>query len=207
MLQDDVPKAIPLWINGHAFLTVTSAFHEVRSSAGGEVLRRVPLCGAGEVQMAIAAAQVALAFWAGLPETARIALLVELGEALASYDEHFAGLISEESGRESSLSVTEVGESVTLLRNPTASKNSGVVAIIGNSVRPLLDSLKWAVPALASGSTVVIRPCPEAASALFALAELSGRCGIPDGVFNIVHGDEAIVDVLRARSDVCLYFS
>ena len=42
----DGPKAIPMWINGHAFLTVTDAFFTVTNPATGEAIHRVPLCGA-----------------------------------------------------------------------------------------------------------------------------------------------------------------
>jgi len=72
---------------------------------------------------------------------------------------------------------------------------------------PLLAPLRLAVPSLMAGAVVVIRPSPETPSALFALAELTARCGFPDGVLNIVHGGEAVVDGLRASSGVSLLFS
>src|ERR1035437_688828 len=96
MFQTDAPLAIPLWINGHAFLTVTPAFQDVRDPLNGKVLRRIPLCGADEVRMAVAAAQAALASWTGLPATVRAALLSAVGDALSSYSDHFARLIRSE---------------------------------------------------------------------------------------------------------------
>jgi len=207
MLQDKLPPAIPLWINGHVFLTVTPSFHEVRNPQSGDVLRRVPLCGTEEVQMAVAVAQAALAPWTGLPVEARMALLSALGDALAGYGEHFARLITEESGKELSQCSAEVDESVALLRSAVGNEDAGVVAVIGNNPDPLLASLRQAIPALAAGAVLIVRPSPEAPSALFALAELTGRCGFPDGVFNIVHGGELLVDSLCASNGVRLKYS
>ena len=207
MLQDDVAKAIPLWVNGHAFLTVTPTFHEVREPHSRAVLRCTPLCGGAEVELSIAAAQAVLASWSGMPEEARVALLSAVGGLLATYSEHFATLIVEESGKPLLAAVAEVDRSVALLQCAVAGKESGVVAVIGNRETPLLASLQLAVPALAAGAAVVIRPNPETPSALFALAELTGRCGFPDGVFNIVHGDDAVVNALRRTSGVSLLIS
>ena len=156
--------------------------------------------------MAITAAQAALGSWAVAPRKARISLLSAVGDALEHYGAHFAALVSEESGKDSSQSHTEVGKSVALLRSAVAGNCSGVVAIIGGRASPLLESLQFAAPALAAGAAVVIRPGPEVPSALFALAELTGRCGFPDGVFNIVHGDDGAADILRASGDISAHF-
>ena len=207
MLQDEDPLAIPLWINGHAFLTMAPAFQNVCNPVSGKVLRRTPLCGRDEALQAVAAAQAALADWRAMPETARAALLAAVAEALSSYAEHFARLIGEESGKESSLALSEVDQSVALLRNAASGRASGVVGIVGDSSGPLLNSLQLAVPALMAGAVVVMRPAPETPSALFALAELTGRCGFPDGVFNILQGGDAAVDGLRAASGVSLFFA
>ena len=40
----DGPMAIPMWVNGHAFLTVTKDFFTVTNPQTGEAIRRVPLC-------------------------------------------------------------------------------------------------------------------------------------------------------------------
>jgi acyl-CoA reductase-like NAD-dependent aldehyde dehydrogenase len=55
----DGPMAIPMWVNGHAFLTVTKDFFTVTNPQTGEAIRRVPLCGASEAAEAVQAAQAA----------------------------------------------------------------------------------------------------------------------------------------------------
>lgn len=198
MKENDVAQALPLWINGHAFLTVTPAFLDVLDPLSRKVLRRIPLCGSEEVQLAKSAAQIALASWPSLSAQARAALLSAVGGLLAGYSVHFAGLITEESGKESTLALAEIDESVALLNSSVAGVDSGVVVIIGNAAMPLLSVLHRAVPALMAGAVLVVRPAPETPSSLFAFAELTARCGFPNGVFNIVHGGDEVADCLRA---------
>ncbi|MFZ4535114.1 aldehyde dehydrogenase family protein [Propionivibrio sp.] len=207
MLQIDEPLAIPLWINGHAYLTMAPAFLDVRNPASGVVLRRTPLCGAGEALKAVESAQAALAPWAARAATERAALLAAAGEALSGYAGHFSKLIVEESGKDAAAADAEVAEAVALLRAAVAGNASGVVGIVGDVTSPLLGSLRIAVPALLAGAVVVIRPSPETPSSIFALAELTGRCGFPGGVFNILHGGEAAVEGLQSAVGASLLFS
>jgi acyl-CoA reductase-like NAD-dependent aldehyde dehydrogenase len=200
-LSDD-PLAIPLWINGHAYLTMTARFLDICNPKTGEVLRRTPLCGADAADKAVAAAQVALPQWTACTDAARAALLALVGEALAGYAPHFAKLIVEETGKDTDAAVAEVAGAVALLRAPPVVEASGVVAIVSDDTAPLAGALSHAVAALLAGATVVIKPSPKAPSAIFALAELTARSGLPDGVFNILQGDEAAVEGLCAASDV-----
>lgn len=205
MILDEGPKAIPLWIDGHAFLTVTHDFHEVRNARTGEVLRRVPLCGLEELGVCLAAARSALDSWAGMPATHRISLLAALGGLLAKYSAHFAGLLSEELGIGLGEAIDEIEASIALLCNANCGDQHGVVAIAGGREFAFLGALRILIPALAGGATAVICPYVDAPSALLALAELSGRCGFPDGVFNIVYGGQVVIDGLRRERDVlCL---
>ena len=160
MKENDAAQALPLWINGHAFLTVRPVFQDVLDPLSRKVLRRIPLCGFEEVQMATSAAQAALASWASLGAKARAALLSDVGGALAGYSAHFAGLIAEESGKESTSALAEIDESVAMLNSSIAGADSGVVAIIGNAAMPLLSALRLAVPALMAGAVLVVRPDP-----------------------------------------------
>ena len=204
MLRAEETLAIPLWINGRAYLTVTSAFQEVRNPVSGKVLRRTPLCGAAETQHAVASAQVVHMSWAALPIAARAVLLDAVGEALADYAAHFARMIVEETGKSEAAAEAEVAASVALLRGvstpPSRTReacSSEVVAVIGEAAEPLLGALLIAAPALLEGAVVILRPHPSTPSSLFALAELTGRCGFPGGVFNVLHGGEAVLDELR----------
>jgi malonate-semialdehyde dehydrogenase (acetylating)/methylmalonate-semialdehyde dehydrogenase len=59
----------------------------------------------------------------------------------------------------------------------------------------------WA-PALACGNTFVLKPSEKDPSASNYTAELLKEAGVPDGVFNVVHGDKVAVDALLEHEDI-----
>ncbi|MFD7155959.1 2-hydroxymuconic semialdehyde dehydrogenase [Kribbella sp. NPDC059898] len=72
--------------------------------------------------------------------------------------------------------------------NYAVRKPVGVVAIVVPWNLPLL-LLTWKVaPALACGNTVVVKPSEETPSSATVLAEVMAEAGVPNGVFNVVHG-------------------
>jgi len=61
----------------------------------------------------------------------------------------------------------------------------------------------WFFPvALAAGNTVILKPSEKDPSASMWMAELLTEAGLPDGVFNVVHGDKVAVDALLEHPDV-----
>lgn len=195
------PMAVPLWINGHAFLTVTDEFFDVVDPAKGEAIRRVPLCGADEAGEAVQAAVAAAPAWAALSGGERQAHLAALAKALDDYTGHFAKLIRQETGKEESEAVAEVQAAVAVLRAPPAGE-AGVLAAIADAGRPLAALVELAVPVLAAGGTVVVKPSPKAPGAAYAFCELTARAGWPGGVLNLLQGDEAAVAGLCAQPGV-----
>ncbi len=72
--------------------------------------------------------------------------------------------------------------------NYSVRKPLGVVGIITPWNLPLL-LLTWKVaPALACGNTIVVKPSEETPASATLLAEVMQQSGIPNGVFNLVHG-------------------
>lgn len=189
------PKAIPLWVNGHAFLTVAEGFHEVVNPLTGEALYRVPLCGREEAVAAVAAARAAQPLWAALKEQARQDALEALAAALDGYSEHFARLLQAETGFAQDQALAEVAAALAALRGAVVGE-TGVVAIVVDATRPLAGFAEAAAPALRAGATVIVKPSPKAPSAAFALCELSARAGWPAGVLNLMQGDSAAVEGL-----------
>lgn len=191
------PKAIPLWINGHAYLTVTEGFFDVVNPASGEAVYRVPLCGADEAREAAGAACGAQPAWAALSVEARQASLNALADLLESYAGHFAKLLSGDTGFSETAAQGEVAAALLALRG-TAVGEAGVVAIVVDATRPLAGFAEAAVPALRAGATVIVKPSPKAPSAAYALCELSARAEWPAGVLNLMQGDSAAIEGLCA---------
>ena len=123
------PKAIPLWVNGHAYLTVTDAFFDVVDPANGEAIYRVPLCGNDEAAEAVGAARAAQPAWAALPMAARQGYLDALAAGLDRYTGHFAKLLRKETGFSEEAAQAEVAGALAALRG-TAAGEAGVVAIV-----------------------------------------------------------------------------
>ncbi|SBT06507.1 Aldehyde dehydrogenase [Candidatus Accumulibacter aalborgensis] len=211
MTETDEILAIPLWINGHAYLTMAPAFFDVRDPRSGQIKRRTPLCGSVEALAAVDSASAALPAWSARAVGERAALLALVGDELAAYAEHFAGLIAEETGKDAVLAAAEVGDTVALLRgaasDDTATTGSSrIVAIVSDDGAPLLGLLQAAVPALLTGATVILKPSPKAPAAAFALAELTALSGFPGGVVNVLQGDLAAIEGLCAAQQVSLVF-
>ncbi len=191
------PKAIPLWVNGHAYLTVTDAFYDVVDPVGGEAIYRVPMCGAAEAAEAVGAARAAQPGWAGLPQQSRQAFLDALAERLDGYAGHFAKLLRKETGFSEEAAQAEVAAALAALRG-SAVGESGVVAVVVDATHPLAGFAEAAAAALRGGASVVVKPSPKAPSAAFALCELSARAEWPAGVLNLMQGDTAAIEGLCA---------
>ena len=193
------PKAIPLWVNGHAFLTVTDAFYDVVNPASGEAVYRVPLCGADEAAEAVGAARAAQQAWAALSVAARQAFLNALADRLEGFAGHFAKLLRAETGFSEEIAQAEVAAALAALRG-SAIGEPGVAAIVVDATRPLAGFAEAAAPALRAGASVIVKPSPKAPSAAYALCELSSRAEWPAGVLNLMQGDSAAIEGLCAAA-------
>ncbi|MDR1994928.1 aldehyde dehydrogenase family protein [Azonexus sp.] len=201
----DGPLAMPLWINGHAYLSVGESFYDVAHPQSGEVVRRVPLCGASEAAEAVAAARAAQPGWAEMGLNARYVRLAALADGLERYAEHFAKLLLQESVFDEAAAAAEVSAAVAALR-ATEVGETGVIAVVVDAQRPLSAVAAALTPALLAGAAAVVKPSPRAPAAVFALCELSTRIGWPAGVLNLVQGDiAAIAGLCAAGIDRLVY--
>ena len=78
----------------------------------------------------------------------------------------------------------------------------GVVAGITPFNFPAMVPMWMFAPAIACGNTFVLKPSEKDPSASIYLAQLLHEAGLPDGVFNVVHGDKVAVDALLEHPDV-----
>lgn len=193
------PMAIPMWVNGHAFLTVPQNFYTVTNPATGEATHRVPLCGASEAASAVQAAQAAQPEWAMMGMPARRVCLGRLADALEHYAGHFAKLLTQDCGFDAARATAEVGDAVAALRSVTVGQ-TGVIGLVLDAERPLAGFAESMAPALLAGATLVVKPSPKAPSAVFALCELTSREEWPAGVVNLLQGDVAAIEGLCAST-------
>ena len=78
----------------------------------------------------------------------------------------------------------------------------GVVAGITPFNFPAMVPMWMWAPAIACGNTFVLKPSEKDPSASVYVAELLKEAGLPDGVFNVVHGDKVAVDAILEHPDI-----
>jgi malonate-semialdehyde dehydrogenase (acetylating)/methylmalonate-semialdehyde dehydrogenase len=217
-------ERLPLWIAGGAKAATTTRYGEVTNPATGEVIRHVPLCNAADVDGAVAAATAALPDWAAQPPLRRARILMRFRELMEAHKKDLARTVTEEHGKtlaDAEGSITrgiEVIEFVTgiphllkgefsenvgsdvdswSLRQPV-----GVCAGITPFNFPAMVPM-WMFPvALACGNTFILKPSERDPTLSLRMAELLKEAGVPDGAFNVVHGDKEAVDAILAHPGI-----
>lgn len=199
MIAPEGPSALPLWINGHPFLTITPAFHTATNPATGQALRLIPLCGGDELALAEQSAQQGQATWQATQPEERYSILSNTAELLEKYASHFAKILQEESGIGDVAANEEINAACATLRSmEKATTTTNPLVIITDASAPFATPIRLISRALASGLCVIAKPSVKTPSALFAFAELTARAGIPAGVFNLIHGDDGLIAAIAA---------
>lgn len=181
----------------------------------GQVFGSVPHAGRGTVGRAVAAARGALAGpWGDLDTPGRCQVLRRVADGIEARFAEFAAAEIADTGKPYALaSSVDIPRGIANFRsyadlalgraeeayrtttpdglgalNYTVRRPLGVVAIVSPWNLPLL-LLTWKVaPALAAGNTVVAKPSELTPSTATLLAEVMDEAGVPEGVFNLVHG-------------------
>jgi malonate-semialdehyde dehydrogenase (acetylating) / methylmalonate-semialdehyde dehydrogenase len=214
------------FIGGNPVVAEAEEELEVPDPATGELLGRVPLSGAEEVDRAVRAAAKAFEEWREEPVTRRARRMFKLQVLLEEHLEELAELCTRENGKHvdeskaeilRGIEVVELAASVTtLMKGETLDQVSegvdvalyreplGVVAAITPFNFPVMIPLWFAPLAIATGNTFVLKPSERTPLSALRLAELASEAGFPDGVFNVVHGSretvEALIDHPRVKA-------
>ncbi len=210
---------------GGQFWTGTSERNApVYDPATGIAGKAVDLASRADVDGAVAVASAAFKNWRDVSLTKRIQILFSFRELLNAQKEELAAIITEEHGKVLSDALGEItrGQEVVefacglghLLKGGFSEQVSGgvdvhsvrqplgVVGIISPFNFPAMVPM-WFFPiALAAGNTVILKPSEKDPSAANFIAHLLKEAGLPDGVFNVVHGDKEAVDALLEHPDV-----
>ncbi|MCY0864716.1 MAG: aldehyde dehydrogenase [Sulfobacillus sp.] len=178
--------------------------------ATGERIGSVTLGGASEIDRAVLAARRAFATWGRMPVAERSRLLHRLADLIEAHQDELAQLEATDTGKpialarrldiaRASANFRFFADAVKMLSTETFDMDGqalnyalrrpvGVAGLISPWNLPLL-LLTWKVaPALAAGNTVVAKPAELTPLTATRLAELIQEAGIPDGVYNVVHG-------------------
>lgn len=198
------------WIGGAWRPVPSEEGLEVINPATEELLARVPLSGAAEVEEAVAAAAAAFPAWRETPVVERARSIFRLKALLDQHLEELAALVSLENGKTLAEARGEVRRGIEV-----AEFASGMPSLMmGDAIEgisPGIDSTVhryplgpvvgvcpfnfpamiplWMIPiALAAGNTFILKPSERTPLSAVRLAQLLQEAGIPEGVFNLVHG-------------------
>jgi malonate-semialdehyde dehydrogenase (acetylating)/methylmalonate-semialdehyde dehydrogenase len=209
------------WIAGTRVEGSSGRFADVFHPASGHVQSRVPLASDAEVDQAVTAAAAAFLEWSSQPPLRRARVLFRFREIFERRLEEVAAIINSEHGKVMSdargeatrgLEVVEFATGIPQLLKGEYTEQVGtgidswsmrqplgVVAGITPFNFPAMVPM-WMFPiALACGNTFVLKPSERDPSSSILLAEMLKEAGLPDGVFNVVHGDKIAVDAILAH--------
>ncbi|WP_405653720.1 CoA-acylating methylmalonate-semialdehyde dehydrogenase [Streptomyces sp. NBC_00019] len=214
------------WINGAPVqgTATATATQPVFNPATGAEQAQVVLGGAADVDAAVQAASAAFETWSESSLTQRTQVMFAFRQLLLEHEEELGRIISAEHGKtvdDARGEITRGREVVEfacglgdILKGSFSDQVSrgvdvhnfrqplGVVAGITPFNFPAMVPL-WMHPmAIATGNTFILKPSERDPSAANFVAELYKKAGLPDGVFNVVHGGKDAVDAILTHPDI-----
>jgi malonate-semialdehyde dehydrogenase (acetylating)/methylmalonate-semialdehyde dehydrogenase len=223
-LEDTLVKTIEHWIDGARTRGSSARTSPVWNPATGEQQSDVVLGSVADVDGAVQVAKLAFEGWSQTSLARRAKILFAFRELVNAHVDELAELVTDEHGKvlsdargevQRGLEVVEFACGIPhLLKGDYSDQVStgidtfsfreplGVVAGITPFNFPVMVPM-WMHPvAIACGNTFVLKPSERDPSASVLVAELWQQAGLPDGVFNVVHGDKEAVDAILDHADV-----
>jgi malonate-semialdehyde dehydrogenase (acetylating)/methylmalonate-semialdehyde dehydrogenase len=210
-------ETVPCWIGGKPVVPA-GRMGEVYNPATGQVTKRVPYCDAAAIDAAVKAAAAALPEWRDASILRRARVLQKFLALLQANQKELARAITEEHGKtlpdamgsvQRGIEVVEFACGIPQLLKGEYSENVGT-AVDTHTVRQAVGVCAgitpfnfpamvpmWMFPmAIACGNPFILKVSEKVPSAAVRMAQLFKEAGLPDGVFNVVHGDKAAVDAI-----------
>ncbi len=211
-------KIVPIFSGGKWTEPKSKHSGDVFNPSTGEVIGRVPFCSVEQTNEVVEAAAAALPAWSETPVVERARLMFRFRAVLEQNFEELAGLVTREHGKTLAEARAEVNRGIEVVEYAC-----GIPSLIGGEVLPNIatdvdaEAVRhpvgvcvgitpynfpfmvplWMYPiAITCGNTFVLKPSEKVPLSSVRVGELLEEAGVPDGVFNIVHGDRECVDAL-----------
>ncbi|MFC5458884.1 CoA-acylating methylmalonate-semialdehyde dehydrogenase [Massilia niabensis] len=215
---------VKLLINGEFVESSSTQWQDVINPATQEVLGRVPLATAAEIDAAVGAAKQAFKTWRRTPIGTRARIFLKYQQLIRENMKELAALLTAEQGKTladaegdifrglevvehaANIGTLQMGEIANNVANGvdtyTLQQPIGVCAGITPFNFPAMIPL-WMFPmAIACGNTFVLKPSEQDPMVTMRLVELALEAGVPPGVLNVVHGGEAVVNAICDHPDI-----
>lgn len=207
------------YIYGQFVAASSNVTVEVVSPLDGTLLSTVPMSASTDLDDAVAAAKKAFPSWSKTPIKERVQVFFKYKYLLEQHLDELAKLCSEENGKTYGESVAEIEKCIELTEFATALPQlvTGEVLEVSRGVECRTEHValgvvasivpfnfptmvpNWTLPnAIALGNCMIIKPSEKVPLSCGRIAQLLKEAGLPDGVFNIVHGS---VDIVNAICD------
>jgi malonate-semialdehyde dehydrogenase (acetylating)/methylmalonate-semialdehyde dehydrogenase len=222
--QQPVAERVNHWINGRPVAGRSGRSGPVYNPATGELAREVDFASVEEVDAAAAAAKAAFPKWRATSISKRTEILFRIRNLVEEHKAEIAAHLTREHGKVPTDAQGEVSRGLEnlefatgiphLLKGGFSEQVStgidvyqirqplGVVAGITPFNFPAMVPMWMFGNAIACGNTFILKPSEKDPSASVYLAELLKEAGVPDGVFNVVHGDKVAVDRILEHPDI-----
>ncbi|MDB5197473.1 MAG: CoA-acylating methylmalonate-semialdehyde dehydrogenase [Flaviaesturariibacter sp.] len=215
--------AIQNFINGGFVPTDSSRTLDVISPLNGQHLSTVPMSSKTDLDNAVMAANKAFAGWSRTPIKERVQVFFRYKTLLEKNLQELAALCSQENGKTIGESVAEIEKCIELtefacslpqlVTGEVLEVSKGVecrtehvpLGVVASIVPFNFPSMvpNWTIPnAIALGNCMILKPSEKVPLSSGRLAELLKEAGLPDGVFNVVHGDVEMVEAICDHPDI-----
>ena len=205
------------YINGKFVDASSARALDVVSPLDGNLLSKVPMSTAKDLDDAVKAAKAAFPGWSKTTIKDRVQVFYRYKFLLEKHMEELAALVQEENGKtygeavaeiEKSIELTEfacslpqlvTGEVLEVSRGVECRTEHVALGVVASIVPFNFPSMvpNWTIPnAIALGNCMILKPSEKVPLSSGRLAQLLKEAGLPDGVFNIVNGDSEIVEAI-----------
>jgi len=205
------------FVNNQFVKSATNRWIDLRDPATQNVVTRVPETTSEEMLAAVDAAEKAFKTWKNTSLLTRQQIMFRLAYLIRENMDRLAASITLEQGKTFADAKGDVLRGLQVVEATTAIPSQmmgeqlevsadmdthtirvplGVVAAICPFNFPAMIPL-WILPvAVATGNTLILKPSERDPGAAMIIAELAKQAGLPDGVFNIIHGTTKTVDFI-----------
>jgi malonate-semialdehyde dehydrogenase (acetylating)/methylmalonate-semialdehyde dehydrogenase len=222
----DEPLGEPVhhWIGGRRVAGTSDRTGPVYNPATGTLAREVHFASVEDVDAAVKAGRDAFPAWRATSLSKRTEILFRIRNLVDQHRHDIAAILTAEHGKVTSDALGEVARGLEnlefacgiphLLKGAYSEQVStgvdvyqirqplGVVAGITPFNFPAMVPMWMFANAIACGNTFVLKPSEKDPSASMYIAQLLKEAGLPDGVFNVIHGDKVAVDAILEHPDI-----
>ena len=196
---------------------------DVYNPSDGSVISRVPLSSRDDVDRAVQVAQAAFPAWSSMPIKERVQVFYRYRTLLERDIEDLTALVTEENGKIYSEAKAEVLKSMELTEFACSLPQiaSGEVLEVSRGVECRIERFplgvvasiapfnfpnmvpNWTIPnAIALGNCLILKPSELVPLSANRIAELLKEAGLPEGVFQVVHGGKDVVEAICDHSGI-----